>query len=127
MQEKIFLNGERYTGHNYDTYPDYKDSHYWTGQKYDTYSYKDNQHTTGQKFDTFLKDYKYNTEQKYETYPKKDYKNPKTHIGNVYLDHSTRHYPNGHYKSYKGLYGNKILKKDYSVKGDMYKKAKRHK
>lgn len=108
----------------YDTYQDYKDNKYRTGEKYDyhTYPYKDYKYTTDQKYGTYQNAYKYNTEQKYDTYPKKDSKYPMTHIGSVYPDHDTRQYPTGHLDSYKGLYGNMTQKKDNKLKGNTHKK-----
>lgn len=110
--------------HKYDTYQDYKDNKYRTGEKYDyhTYPYKDYKYTTDQKYGTYQNAYKYNTEQKYDTYPKKDSKYTMTHIGSVYPDHDTRQYPTGHLDSYKGLYGNMTQKKDYKLKGNTHKK-----
>lgn len=112
------------TGQQYDTYPDYKHHKYSTGQKYDTYQNKDYKHTTGQKYDTYPKGYKYATGQKYHTNQEKHYKFQTTHVGSVFPDHGTIHYPTGRYGFYKGLSGDMIHKKDYKVKGDTYTKVK---
>lgn len=112
------------TGQQYDTFPDYKHHKYSTGQKYDTYQNKDYKHTTGQKYETYSKGYKYTTGQKYPTNQEKDYKYQTTHVGSVFPDHGTIHYPAGRYGFYKGLSGEMIHKKDYKVKGDTYTKVK---